>query len=146
MKRLNNILDFLTTIDCEEHIHGATDVTGFGLMGHGYQLAKASGVSLKINASKLPVFKKSLHCLEKGFLTKAHRSNEEYTRGKIHFATELSDLIKYLTFDPQTSGGLLLSVGLDAADQIVEHLSAHFPGTTKIGTVVPKSEFDVYVE
>ena len=146
MKRLNNILDFLTTVDIEEHIHAATDVTGFGLMGHGYQLAKASGVSLKIDAAKLPVFNKSLHCLEKGYLTKAHRSNEEYTRSHIHFATELSDLIKFLTFDPQTSGGLLLSVGLDSAEQIVEHLKVNFPGTAIIGKVVAKSEFDVYVE
>jgi selenide,water dikinase len=145
MMRLNNVADHLIFSQLE-HIHAATDITGFGLLGHSYQLAKASGVSLKISAKKLPTFKMASQCLEKGFLTKAHKSNEEYIQGKIHFADSVSPIDKLLTFDPQTSGGLLLSVGLEAAEGIVASLSGAFPGTQIIGTITSESEFNVYLE
>jgi selenide,water dikinase len=145
MKRLNNVQDFLTTLDLE-HIHAATDVTGFGLLGHGSQLARASGVSLRISTATLPVFDLTFDCLERGFLTKAHRSNDEYTRSKVLYGPRVTELQKLLALDPQTSGGLLLSVGLEGADAIVEALRAHFPGTTVIGEVREKDSFDVYLD
>lgn len=145
MKRLNNVVDFLSAEDIA-HIHGATDVTGFGLMGHCYQMARASEVSLQINVGDLPVFTKSYECLEKGFLTKAHRSNKEYTKGKISFAEALTENQKLITYDPQTSGGLLLSVDPKAAEKIVTALKTSFPGTSIIGSVIQKNEFDIYVE
>lgn len=145
MKRLNNVLDFLTLSQLE-HIHAATDVTGFGLLGHGSQLAKASNVRLNINVKDLPVFRRTYDCLEKGLLTKAHSSNREYTKTFAHFAESVTELEKLLTFDPQTSGGLLLSVGLEASDEILNVLRKNFPGTAVIGTVSSKGEFHVYVE
>jgi selenide,water dikinase len=145
MKRLNNINDILTLEELV-HIHSATDVTGFGLAGHGLQMAKASKVSLKISSDKLPLFKKTLECLEKGFLTKAHRSNEDYTKGQIHFSPDISEIQKLLAFDPQTSGGLLLSVGLEASESIVVKLSRKFPGTAIIGEVTSQNEYHVYME
>ncbi len=145
MERLNNILDPLTTEELA-HIHSATDITGFGLAGHGYQMARASEVSLYFQHKKLPLFARTIECLEKGFLTKAHRSNEEYTRGKINFAPSMRDIDKLITFDPQTSGGLLLSVGLEASDQIQRKLSHYFPGTTIVGEVKARNEFNVYLE
>lgn len=143
MMRLNNILDVLSVEELM-FIHGGTDVTGFGLAGHGYQLAKASQVALKIKASSLPTFAKTRECIEKEFLTKAHRSNEEYTRGKINFEN-VPQTDRLITFDPQTSGGLLLSVSAEAADQIVSRLQKDFPGTAVIGEVVKKESFDVIV-
>lgn len=145
MKRLNNVLDPLSTEDLV-HIHSATDITGFGLSGHGLQMAKASGVSLHFKSKSLPRFKATMACLERGFLTKAHKSNEEYTSGKIYFSSELSLNEKQLTFDPQTSGGLLLSVGLEHADIIVSKLSKYFPGTAIVGEVKIKGSHDVCVE
>ncbi len=145
MKRLNNIIDHLSSDDVL-HIHGATDVTGFGLMGHAYQLALASNVSLKIQVNDLPVFSNSYECLGKGFLTKAHRSNDEYTQGKVHFSETISEIQKLLTFDPQTSGGLLLSVGIEAAEKIKDTLKEVFPGTAIIGSVTQKNDYNVYVE
>lgn len=145
MKRLNNIQDSLTFSQLE-HIHAATDVTGFGLLGHGSQLARASNVSLHIRSKDLPVFNKAQECLQKGFLTKAHVSNREYTATRVHFTDAATETEKLITYDPQTSGGLLLCVGLDASDEILEALKKDFPGTKIIGTVSSKSEFDVYVE
>lgn len=145
MKRLNNIIDPLGTEDLV-HIHSATDITGFGVAGHGMQMAKASGVSLHFQKNLLPTFNATMLCLEKGFLTKAHRSNEEYTREKLKFSSGISDIEKQLIFDPQTSGGLLLSVGLEHAEKIVSKLRNHFPGTAIVGEVKSKDIYDVYVE
>ena len=145
MKRLNNIYDLLSTEELK-HIHSATDITGFGLLGHGYQMAKASDVCFSIDSTKLPVFSKTLEALEKKFLTKAHRSNAEYTRERVTFAENVSETSRLITFDPQTSGGLLLSVGVEVAEKILSHLSKEFPGTAIIGKVIPKNEFYVHVE
>lgn len=145
MKRLNNIYDLLTTEELK-HIHSATDITGFGLLGHSYQMARASEVSFEIDSKKLPVFERTLEALEKKFLTKAHRSNEEYTRDVVSFSDKVSEHERLITFDPQTSGGLLLSVGIEAAETIVSHLQKEFPGTAIIGKVVQKNQSYVSVE
>lgn len=144
MKCLNNIIDFLSTEE-KAAIHGATDVTGFGLAGHSYQVARASGVTLSIQLKKLPLFDLTLECLQKGWLTKAHKSNEEYTQGKIRYS-DINNNLKLVTFDPQTSGGLLLSVGPDKAQLLVDKLSPHFPGTSIIGEVKFREDVDVIME
>lgn len=135
MARLNHVLPFLPKDSLEvQSIHGATDVTGFGLAGHAFQMAKASGVSLQIQASLCPRFPNTLRWLSEGFLTKAHRTNREYTEKHIEF--QITDLIlQQLFFDPQTSGGLLLSVDPSQSQKIVQALSASFPGTAIIGEV-----------
>jgi selenide,water dikinase len=145
MKRLNNILDFLSEGE-QKHIHSATDITGFGLLGHSYQMAQASQVSLQFKIESIPVFKEAYKCIEKGFLTKAHKNNEEYTMGKVYFTEEIKLTEKLITFDPQTSGGLLLSVDPKVCEEIVQKLSTNFPGTSVVGEVRPKNKYDVYVE
>lgn len=144
MKKLNNIIQYLGPTEIKS-IHGATDVTGFGLAGHGYQLARASGVTLKIQGSRLPLFTETLRCLSMGFLTKAHKSNDEYTKNKISFKNS-DPQTSMVFFDPQTSGGLLLCVDPGQAQNIIETLSPHFPAITIIGEVLPKQEYDVIVE
>lgn len=144
MKRLNNAIDFLSFEDLQ-HIHGATDVTGFGLAGHSYQVAKASNVSLKFNHKTMPLFDLTLASLKAAHLTKAHRSNFEYTQTVMHFQN-IDDLEKQIYFDPQTSGGLLLSVSPEAAPNILKKLEKAFPKTSIIGCVEKRSEFYVYVE
>lgn len=143
MKRLNNAIDYLSSTD---GIHAATDITGFGLAGHGYQMAKASGVSLRVELKKIPLFKRVIESLEKSHLTKAHRSNDEYTKEQMMVSEKLSALEKLMLFDPQTSGGLLLSVDPKNADQVLSDLSRQFPGVSAIGEVLAKTEKYVYVE
>jgi selenide, water dikinase len=145
MKRLNNVVDLLTLEEIAS-IHAGTDITGFGLAGHGYQLAKASDKTLVIDYKKLPLFKGTMSSLEKGWLTKAHKSNEEYTRSAISWTAGISDLQKQVAFDPQTSGGLLLSVSPAFAQDIVARISAKFPGTAVIGVVKEKQDVHVIVE
>ncbi len=144
MKKLNNIIDYLSLEEANS-IHAATDITGFGLAGHGYQLAKASQVTLKIDLMKLPLFTRTLEFLGKGWLTKAHRSNEEYTRDFVKFQNQ-DELRKLACFDPQTSGGLLLSVDKNYAESIVKTLSQVWIHTTVIGSAQERNNDYVIME
>lgn len=140
MARLNQIIPFLNSAQ-QSAIHGATDVTGFGLAGHGTQMAKASGVSFHIKSERIPQFPKTLHWLAEGFLTKAHRTNFEYTEKNIEFKMTVSNpILEKLFFDPQTSGGLLLSVHPSESESIINSLQAHFPGVDRIGEVVAQEK------
>lgn len=142
MTTINNIIDSVAP-DLLSAIHAATDVTGFGFSGHAMQLADASNVTLQIEAEQLPVFEKTFYCLEQGFLTKAHRTNAEYTAAQIH-DEKLSALQKLLIHDPQTSGGLLLSCAPDVAPSLLRALHDWFSATAIVGTVLPRQEKSVY--
>lgn len=134
MSQLNNILKFLSTDELQA-IHAATDITGFGLMGHAMQMSKASHVSLEMKIKAIPTFELAYESLLKENLTKAHRTNREYTKNHI----ELSNLSKeeeLILFDPQTSGGLLLSVDPKFATSIVKNLKDEFKKVSVIGEVV----------
>ncbi len=145
MKKLNNVIDLLTLEEIDS-IHAGTDITGFGLAGHSYQLALASEKTLCFNFRSLPLFKGTMSSLEKGWLTKAHKSNEEYTKHSLNWGPTISETEKLVAFDPQTSGGLLLSVSPAFAQDIVNRLKDHFPGTAIIGTVMDKQDFHVIME
>lgn len=133
MSTINNAIDFLSA-DQIAAIHAATDITGFGLSGHSMQLAAASGVTLRFEFSKLPVLHGALAAIGAGFLTKAHRTNREYTAD--HLACEgLEPGQQSLLHDPQTSGGLLLSVSPDKSGEICQALKKAFPKTAVIGRV-----------
>lgn len=133
MGRLNNILDYLSE-DSKNAIHAATDITGFGFSGHSMQLAKASEVSLQINYEQLPKFKGVMDFLEKGFLTKAHRSNAQYTESDIQ-TPSLSALQRLILHDPQTSGGLLLSVNREQAQDLLKEIHPQFANAQVVGHV-----------
>ncbi|MNK15801.1 Selenide, water dikinase [compost metagenome] len=144
MATLNNVIDLLETED-NLAIHSATDITGFGLSGHAMQMALASQVTLKLDSQSLPRFSKTFQCLEKGLLTKAHRSNAEYTQSAID-VSRLDKLYQLLIHDPQTSGGLLLSVDSKHSTQILKRLQTKFPVAAIIGRVEEKCEKSVIFE
>ncbi len=119
-------------------IHAATDITGFGFAGHALNLARASRVSLRIECKRLPRFARTIEFLSQGILTKAHRTNREYVETQSQFgangvAVDLTE--QQLVVDPQTSGGLLLAVAADAADQVLSQLSRCFPFAQRVGIV-----------
>lgn len=139
MTTLNDIKTCLTERESAA-IHAATDVTGFGVAGHGFQMAKASGVTLAIYAADLPKLKNAAFALSKGILTKAHRTNREYVADDLVIDKGVSDLDQLFFYDPQTSGGLLLSVDATQASSIVLKLREKFPHSRVIGEVMPFSE------
>ena len=143
MATLNNVVNFLSS-EAMAAIHAATDITGFGLSGHSMQLAMASEVSLNLNFDALPKFTGIMDYLEKGFLTKAHRSNALYTDAAIQ-AEKLSTLQRLLINDPQTSGGLLLSVRADSAADLLRQIQPSFKKAAIIGEVTSQREYRVSI-
>jgi selenide,water dikinase len=133
MAQINNAIDFLSE-EQQAQVHAATDITGFGFSGHAMQVAKASQVSFHIQAQKLPKFSRAMEFLEKSFLTKAHRTNAQYTQESVRFGN-VSPLLQLLTHDPQTSGGLLLSVSPEHSQSILESVRRGFPQAQIIGEV-----------
>jgi len=119
MTRLNkNASECMVRADA----NACTDVTGFGFAGHGMQLAKASGLNLFIDANKLPVLEGALHAVENNFLTRGDKSNREYTQDYYSVKGEINKTIEHLLFDPQTSGGLLISVPENKAEELLKDL------------------------
>jgi len=136
MAQLNQILPLLSSEQLGA-IHSATDVTGFGLSGHLVQMARASQVKMHLDFSKIPIFKNTLAFLEAGFLTKAHRTNQQYVQDEITM-TNLLPVEEKVLFDPQTSGGLLLAVDAKASSSIVEALKKQFSFASIVGEVLPE--------
>jgi selenide, water dikinase len=87
-----------------------TDVTGFGLLGHAYEMAKASDVTLTIVSTQVPLLPDVLELIGKGMLTRGDKNNRVYVGDTIGFAESVSREMQSALFDPQTAGGLLISI------------------------------------
>lgn len=98
-------------------VHAVTDVTGYGLAGHGWEMADRSGVSLIIDTANLPLYDGALRIAETGHRTGGDVRNRQYVEG--HFTSFTSDALTAICFDPQTSGGLLAAVSPDVAHVLI---------------------------
>ena len=128
------------------HIKCATDITGFGLLGHALKLAQASGVALKIAADSTPAFEEAYKLLELGCIPGACFRNLEYADSFCHFAPSLSYSKKMLMLDAQTSGGLLMCCPEKESNNIILELqNAGYSSAVVIGKVVPKKEFFISI-
>lgn len=101
-----------------EGVHAATDITGFGLAGHGREMADGSSVTLSIDLSKLPVLPGVEALARAPFLTRASKTNREYVQETLEIRGSPLPARLELFFDAQTSGGLLISVPADRADAL----------------------------
>ncbi len=128
MSQLNRLRDLIPEIS----VHAATDITGFGLAGHLLQMCRASGTRAEIQAKHLPILRGALECLRDGVLNKAHHSNSSYVQESVSYEG-LSDDYRWLTVDPQTSGGLLLAVAEEDAERVLRLIRPRFPLAGRIG-------------
>jgi len=117
-------------------VRAATDITGFSLLGHGAILALASGVGLEIVASHVPVFETALDLVDNGIFLPMGQSNESSFQAQVDFDPEIPQRMIKVLFDPQTSGGLLISVEERKKEMLVDRLrEAGAPAARPIGTV-----------
>jgi selenide,water dikinase len=142
MRMLNRIEDLLDADELRS-IHAATDITGFGIAGHAYQLARASGVTLQLEMRKIPWFERTLSSLKAENLTRAHGTNRAYTESHIRVIGSPSKDSLLGFFDPQTSGGLLLSVAPGNSSAILSKLKTRFKSAAIIGEISPKKECEI---
>jgi selenide,water dikinase len=142
MSTLNRIDDLLEAKELRS-IHAATDITGFGVAGHAYQLARASEITLRLELGKIPLFERTLSSLKAENLTRAHGSNRSYTENHIRVVGSPSKDSLLGFFDPQTSGGLLLSVDPRNSSGVLSKLKAKFKSAAIIGEVLPKGDHEI---
>jgi selenide,water dikinase len=105
----------------EVGVHAVTDVTGFGLAGHAYEMAEGSGVTLVLELSRLPLLPGARALVQKSYRTRASKTNAAYVEPGLRVEGKPDPVLLEFFYDAQTSGGLLISVPADRADALVEN-------------------------
>lgn len=114
--------------------HGAnacTDVTGFGLLGHAFEMAKGSNLTLQIDSQSIPLLPDVIDLIRQKMLTRGDRNNRAYVGDTLRFSADVTPEMQSALFDPQTAGGLLISVPATSAKEVL----ASLPDSQVIGTV-----------
>jgi selenide,water dikinase len=125
MRRLNRLAaDQLHAL--AEPPHAVTDVTGFGLLGHAWEIAERSGVRIELDGDALPFYPGALETAEAGVRTGGDPRNRAHLEG--HVLSDAPPAVEALTFDPQTSGGLLAAVSPEVAGDLWETVGRVVPG------------------
>jgi selenide,water dikinase len=127
-------------IDGQFSIHAATDVTGFGLIGHAREMAGGSGVSLAIDAAKVPLLEGALECVRAGFVPGGLKNNREYAECNVGYDKGIPEEIRTMLYDPQTAGGLLFSVAQADSEKLLDTLQKAGVPAAEIGEVLPHSK------
>jgi len=119
----------------EAGAHAATDVTGFALLGHAWEMARGSGVTLEIDSSSVPLIPGALELAAAGMLTSGDKSNRAYVGDDVTLSEGVGAALASLLFDPQTAGGLLISVAAGRAPELLARLRETYPDAASIGRV-----------
>ena len=125
--------------------HAATDVTGFSLMGHACEMAQASGVTLQFDAAKVPVMARAREMAQMGLIPAGAYRNRDFFGPRVEMANDVPLDLADVLFDPQTSGGLLVSLPADQAAGYVDCLRGLGQPAEVVGRVLPKSGCSVRV-
>ena len=116
--------------------NAATDITGFGLAIHACEMAQASDVTLQIDLKELQILPGALELAKQGFITRANKTNREFCQSMVSIEAGADKALLEMVYDPQTSGGLLISVPEQHAEGMVKHINDHDSANAQIvGTV-----------
>ncbi len=121
--------------------NACTDVTGFGLLGHAYEMAKASHVTLNIDSTAVPLLPDVLELISQGMLTRGDKNNRVYVGETVRIQASVSPEMQSVLFDPQTAGGLLISLPEANAATFMDQI----PDAVVIGTVAEGSNYCIEV-
>jgi selenide,water dikinase len=121
-------------------VNAMTDVTGFGLIGHAREIALASSVSLRLYANRIPLLEGALECVRAGHIPGGLKANREFAECVVGYEDGVSEEVKTILFDPQTAGGLLISVAPDDATMLTQALISAGVPAVEIGEVLPKAK------
>src|SRR6185503_17749525 len=116
-------------------VKAATDVTGFALLGHAWEMACASNVTIEIDSASVPLINGALDLVAAGMLTGADKTNREYVGEQVEVSGAIDPNLVKLFYDPQTAGGLLLAIAEAKASELLSELRRNYPGAEIIGRV-----------
>jgi len=126
--------------DGQSLVHAMTDVTGFGLIGHAREMALASNVALCLHANSIPTLEGALDCVRAGHIPSGLKANRDFAECVVEYEGGIHDDLKTLLFDPQTAGGLLISVAPQRSPELVHVLNSAGVPAVEIGAVQPASK------
>ena len=124
----------------EAGAHAATDVTGFALLGHAWEMARAGNVTLEIDAASVPLIEGALELAAQGLLTSGDKTNRLYVGDDVIVGERVGKELASLFFDPQTAGGLLISIAAGEADRLLSRLREHYRDAAIIGRVAERGQ------
>jgi selenide, water dikinase len=126
--------------------HSATDITGYGLLGHALEMASGSGVSIRIFADDLPLFPEVLELAEAGMIPSGANDNREWVTPHVKIRAGLDKNLEHLLFDPQTSGGLFIAIPAEQAGAFQAALIANGLPSAIVGQVEKPGVSELIVE
>ncbi len=124
-------------------VHAATDITGYGLLGHGLEMAQNSRVGLRVRADALPILPGAREYARAGHVPGGTSRNEEFVAPHIHNYLELDETTRLILLDPQTSGGLLISVAPERTKALLAALEQRGVTAWQIGEVVEGEDIEI---
>src|SRR6185503_6343778 len=125
-------------------VHACSDVTGFGLLGHSYEMASGSGVTIVLESRKLPLLPGAKTLAKQGCLTGGAKRNRDYLANKVTVERSVRGDMVDIAFDPQTSGGLLIALPAEHAGALVEKLHASgIAAATQVGHATAAQDVSV---
>ena len=127
-------------------VHSCTDVTGFALMGHSYEMAQGSGCTIHIQVDKVPYHPEALELASMGLIPAGAYRNREYASAGVAVRGKISRAMQDILYDPQTSGGLLFALPEQEAEARLARLKQTIPNAAIIGYVTEKEDFDIILE
>jgi selenide,water dikinase len=116
-------------------VKAATDVTGFALLGHAWEMAAASNVTIELDSKRVPLINGALELATSGLLTSGDKTNREYVGAEVEVGASVDSNLMKLFYDPQTAGGLILAIGEEKADELLTELRENYPRAEIIGRV-----------
>ncbi len=120
--------------------HAMTDITGFGLIGHLREMALASdNVSMQLYSSRIPLLEGALECIRADHIPGGLTANREFAECAVRYEDGIAEELKTVLFDPQTAGGLLISVASESADELKRMLTSAGVPAVEIGEVLPRA-------
>lgn len=129
----------------EFRVKGATDITGFGLLGHAWEMARASRVTIQINSAKVPLIAGALELASQGLLTGADKTNRRYVGDDIQIGGGVSGDLLSLLYDPQTAGGMLICIEARRAEALLVRLRQTYKDAAIIGEVFEQGPCSILV-
>lgn len=139
MAGLNKVAS-IAARDCGAN--AATDITGFGLAIQACEMAQSSNVSMQIELARLQILPGALELAKRGFHTRANKTNREFSRAMLRIDDNVDKLLLEMIFDPQTSGGLLISVPESRSEYLVSQINQQQPDSARIvGSVQQRQDF-----
>ncbi len=125
--------------------HAATDITGYGLLGHAFEMAEASGVTIRFEADLIPLMPQATELAAAGMIPGGANANRDFLEGHIRIASSVDKNVEHVLYDPQTSGGLLIAIPEERAEQLEREFAEKKVFGQRVGVVQEESGVGIVV-